>query len=724
MKMKEKFKKLILLAMMLALAANAAHADLVAHWKLDETSGTIVNDSSGRGHNGVLQGGLSFEEHSDKGIMGNALHCDGLQGRNIFVESIYLPTSAFTIAMWFNPYSNLAGGSPKFYLMFWGGPAPSEGAKPMFEFGEDESGEIRLCVHLVGQKQHKLKTATTSWKASTWYQIAATFDGSNVKLYVNGVLEDKAYHPGGHYPSQNAYFGSRRSGEQVLKGKLDDIRIYNRALNEDEIIELYRSVQRPQELTAALEEVEALIDRKPKEAIPLIETRIAELQQWKKDPNKYAEPSKELALDLRFLLAKAKKAAGSPKKDVDEAYRLALKQGVPTLSSYASVVIWLFETGQTQEYERIARSLLQDNKDYLKETARKAETMVMEGKAGTAVKFLELGLATYKQWRQEQPNADVAAQASLPIIYFQLAKAKQASGASRKEIAQAYCDVFARSPFDWVTERAAALKWLLENECTTDYTRIMRSSMKDGDIKDSFRHAVGYVCRDFGAKDDWAAFERLLDALLAEETYPFEWVAFVESSILGNNAWTKALLDYCDTRPGLKFVKDYRLAEAYVADGEFKKAARLYQDIFDRWPPEDDRSLLEFEVYRCTFLTCEYPEALSRLKTYIADNKTTDANLIRDARLMIARCYMQLGQIDTALQELNTLTIEYPQTEQIPQARFLLGYCHMLQGKPKEATEVFEGVVQDYPESSWASKARLCLAQLRNMTDARTAKQD
>ena len=57
MKTKEKFKKLILLAMMLALAANAAHADLVAYWKLDETSGTIVNDSSGHGYHGTVVGG-------------------------------------------------------------------------------------------------------------------------------------------------------------------------------------------------------------------------------------------------------------------------------------------------------------------------------------------------------------------------------------------------------------------------------------------------------------------------------------------------------------------------------------------------------------------------------------------------------------------------------------------------------------------------------------------
>jgi len=723
MKTKKRIEKLILQVMMLALATSAARADLVAYWKLDETGGTTVNDSSGNGHNGVLQGGLSFEQRSDAGIIGNALHCDGLQGHNIFVKSASLPKSAFTIALWFNPDSHLTDRSPKFYLMFWGGPDIPEGDKPLLEFNEDEDGDIRLYVSIVGQEQQNLSTSTTSWKASTWYQIAATFDGTDFMLYVNGALEDKGYHPGEHYASEEVYLGSRRTGDNVFHGKLDDIRIYDRALSTDEIVELHRAARLQQEFAVELKKIDALINSKPEQAITLIETKIAE-QRQAQSTTKNVPASSAVSFELQFLLAKAKRAAGFVEKDVDEAYRLALEQGVPSLASYASVLHWLFETGQTQEHERLVRSLLQDDQDYLKEAARKAEGMISQGKAGAAVKFLERNLATYDQWRQEHPDDNLAAQASLPMVYFQLAKAKEAAGDPRKEIAQAYCQVFAPSPLDWVTERAAALQWLLENECTTDYTRIVGSSTKEGDIKDSFRRIVRYICRDLDAKDDWAGFERFLDVLLADERYPFEWVAFVESSIRGNNAWTKALLDYCDTRPRLKFVNDCRLAEAYVADGEYKKAARLYEDVFDRCTPEDNRSLLEFQVYRCTFLSCEYAEALSRLKTYIADNKTTDTNLVRQAGLITARCYMQLGQIDTALQELDRLAVEHPVEGQAAEPGFLIGYCYMLQNKSEEARRAFASITRDYPESSWANKARLCLAQLKNTAGEKTAKQD
>lgn len=38
------------------LAAAPARADLIAHWNLDETSGTTASDSSGNTHNGTLVG--------------------------------------------------------------------------------------------------------------------------------------------------------------------------------------------------------------------------------------------------------------------------------------------------------------------------------------------------------------------------------------------------------------------------------------------------------------------------------------------------------------------------------------------------------------------------------------------------------------------------------------------------------------------------------------------
>jgi hypothetical protein len=51
-------------ALVTGLGAGVVNAGLVGHWELDETSGTIVHDSSGNGHHGTLLGGLSFDSNS------------------------------------------------------------------------------------------------------------------------------------------------------------------------------------------------------------------------------------------------------------------------------------------------------------------------------------------------------------------------------------------------------------------------------------------------------------------------------------------------------------------------------------------------------------------------------------------------------------------------------------------------------------------------------------
>ncbi|MBU0579479.1 hypothetical protein KJ628_05955, partial [Patescibacteria group bacterium] len=69
------FKKFICLAawaLVLGVAANAS-ADLVAHWRFDEGSGTIAADVSGNGNDGTLRGDPRWVA----GVIGGALEFDG-----------------------------------------------------------------------------------------------------------------------------------------------------------------------------------------------------------------------------------------------------------------------------------------------------------------------------------------------------------------------------------------------------------------------------------------------------------------------------------------------------------------------------------------------------------------------------------------------------------------------------------------------------------------------
>ncbi|MGB4853326.1 MAG: LamG-like jellyroll fold domain-containing protein [Ignavibacteria bacterium] len=85
---------------------------------------------------------------------------------------------------------------------------------------------------------------TRYFALNTWYFICLKYDGQKVKLYLNGEVYDSANFSGtlqtDNYP---LLLGKHTPGAaRYLKGKLDDIRIYNRALSDTEISRLYNEI--------------------------------------------------------------------------------------------------------------------------------------------------------------------------------------------------------------------------------------------------------------------------------------------------------------------------------------------------------------------------------------------------------------------------------------------------------------------------------------------------
>ncbi len=74
-----------------------------------------------------------------------------------------------------------------------------------------------------------------------WAHLAGTFDGSRLKLYVNGTLEDDIAAGPIKYESGGMSLLAAASDE--FRGKTDDIRIYNRALSASEIDQMYLNTE-------------------------------------------------------------------------------------------------------------------------------------------------------------------------------------------------------------------------------------------------------------------------------------------------------------------------------------------------------------------------------------------------------------------------------------------------------------------------------------------------
>ena len=81
----------------------------------------------------------------------------------------------------------------------------------------------------------------TTVKTNIWYHAALMYDGADLKLYINGMLEDVNYNPGGPADIGNCAFDIGANGEHdgFFDGAIDEVNIYDRALSECEIERQY-----------------------------------------------------------------------------------------------------------------------------------------------------------------------------------------------------------------------------------------------------------------------------------------------------------------------------------------------------------------------------------------------------------------------------------------------------------------------------------------------------
>jgi tetratricopeptide (TPR) repeat protein len=558
-------------------------------------------------------------------------------------------------------------------------------------------------------------------------------------LYVNGAL-DAAGEASGDWEihkQARVLVGMDLSKNKepewsAWSGLVDDIAIFSRALDADEIGRLYRVglssfIAGPEleRCVGIVQKAEAAAkEQKPRQAIDFLEKQIAEYEQWKKEnPNHPVLNYKRVTSDLYFLLARATEAAGATKsEEVVNAYGQAAFE--PDRFSSLSVprqgpaLLWLYANLPANRYDGIVCSIIRTGPTCLKAAASEAETMIQQQSSKAAVRFLEGNLAAYSKWRQEHPFDDVRVEDALPTVYFQLAKAREATGAVRKNVTDAYKKTFGPSQPHYISQRTASLIWLLENDCNDEYTEVISSFGQTENAKELFKAVLDNVCRYFESKENWRGFEKFLDVLFVrrQEGRPSDRLLSVESCVSNNaSRWVRKYQEYLESRPGLKLERDCAAAEKHIASGEFAKAAELYQAVLNRCEQKDSKPIFEFQLCKCVFNQGKYAEAAQRLQSFIANNRTVSRKVMADAMLMKGQAELQLGRPQEALHSLFALAMEYPETDNIAQVTFFLGYCYMLQNEFKAAQEAFETVTKDYPTSAYTDKALFYIARIKSM---------
>lgn len=207
---------------------------LVGHWTFNEGTSTLAKDSSNFGNNGTLVSGVSWVN----GKRGKAASFDGSSGYVRVPDSNSLDVDSFTISAWVRHTSNtfktwepiVAKGDVTYRLLLCGsvGIYCTGGSLNAFTAAINV-GELNVSSSVVPE-------------LNRWYHVVATYDRSNLILYVDGALVNST--PVTAAVTSNStdlWIGNNTDvPTKFWTGNIDDVRIYNRALTATEITTLYK----------------------------------------------------------------------------------------------------------------------------------------------------------------------------------------------------------------------------------------------------------------------------------------------------------------------------------------------------------------------------------------------------------------------------------------------------------------------------------------------------
>ena len=202
-------------------------AGLVAAYSFNAGSGSVLVDISGNANQGTISGALWITT----GRYGSALSFDGTNDFVTVGDSNSLDlTTTFTVEAWVYPtqFGGTYGGWRTVLIkeqpnqLTYGLWANSDTSRPSFHvYLNDGDYSVR---------------GTAQLPLNAWSHLAATYDGITELLYVNGVLVGSRAVAGSAPISANQLrIGGSSVWGEYFRGRIDEIRMYNRTLSQAEI---------------------------------------------------------------------------------------------------------------------------------------------------------------------------------------------------------------------------------------------------------------------------------------------------------------------------------------------------------------------------------------------------------------------------------------------------------------------------------------------------------
>ena len=205
-------------------------------WHLNNS----LNDSTSNADNGTNHS----SSNTTSGKIGDARNLTG-SSDYVTVPSVAAlkPTAAITVSFWMKRN----GAQPSYAMPLWFGQDNNAPWGP-YGFETDGSSDTIYDFKVSSNSTDYYATNTTSLANLTWYYITGTYDGSNLKIYVNGNVEDTtaASFTIGNYDSTNGLgIGDSYSPSSNFNGYIDEVHVSSVARSSDWIKTEYNNQNSP-----------------------------------------------------------------------------------------------------------------------------------------------------------------------------------------------------------------------------------------------------------------------------------------------------------------------------------------------------------------------------------------------------------------------------------------------------------------------------------------------
>jgi hypothetical protein len=228
--------------------------DLLAHWSFDSVSSdnTTFYDVTGHGYDAVCTKELS----TGQGIHDKALETK-LTDYTFSVEKSYPDFSVphVSIESWIYSDVDLVHITGSFYNLKYILSYVTFTSRIVDTIKGIAKG-YAFCITDAGAVQFSMANSDSTWTAcvgtsvlhpKTWYHVVGTYDGADMKVFVNGLLEKSVKQPNGYvWPDNKATLSCQVQMNDGtvrgwFKGKIDELKLYQSVLDRKTILSHYNT---------------------------------------------------------------------------------------------------------------------------------------------------------------------------------------------------------------------------------------------------------------------------------------------------------------------------------------------------------------------------------------------------------------------------------------------------------------------------------------------------